>query len=442
VTLRVHPDDIVASSTSPVLGKHDSWERVRLGEVADLLNGFAFKSAQFSHEGVVPLLRIRDVGSSGTQIGYSGDYDPRYIVKAGTIVVGMDGDFRAARWRGPPALLNQRVCAITVRNPSLYDESFLLYALPGYLDAIHDQTSSITVKHLSSETINEIPLPLPPLAEQRRIVTAIEEQLSRLDAASASLAAAVRRLDVCRGQFVEDTMHGEWPSTTLGEIAEIAGGVTKDAKRQTDPAFVEVPYLRVANVQRGFLDLREVTTIRVPAEKAVALRLEVGDVLFNEGGDRDKLGRGWVWSGEIEGCIHQNHVFRARLCHGFDPKFVSWHGNTFGRDWFERHGRQTTNLASLNLTTLKAFPVPVPPLEEQQRIVAGLEARLSVLNTLRGAVERAQRRSTSLRRAVLDRAFRGELVPQDPLDEPASVLLDTIRSEREAAPVRRRRVQA
>jgi type I restriction enzyme S subunit len=116
-----------------------------------------------------------------------------------------------------------------------------------------------------------------------------------------------------------------------------------------------------------------------------------------------------VWSGEIEDCIHQNHVFRARLHAGFDPKFVSWHGNTFGREWFERHGRQTTNLASLNLTTLKAFPVPVPPLEEQRRIVAEVEARLSVLDTLRGAIERAQRRSASLRCAVLERAFRGEL---------------------------------
>src|SRR5207244_10129215 len=159
--------------------------------------------------------------------------------------------------------------------------------------------------------------------------------------------------------------------------------------------------------QRGFLDLREITTIRLPPGKADALRLRPGDVLFNEGGDRDKLGRGWVWSGEIEDCIHQNHVFRARLHDGFEPRFVSWHGNTFGRDWFERHGRQTTNLASLNLTTLKSFPVPAPPLEEQRRIVAEIEERLSAVDALRAAIDRAQRRSASLRRAVLERAFRG-----------------------------------
>ena len=274
---------------------------------------------------------------------------------------------------------------------------------------------------------------LPPLNEQMRIVAAIEEHLSRLDAADASLASALRRLDVSRSQSIEDAMRGDWPSTTLGEIAEIAGGVTKDAKRQADPAFVEVPYLRVANVQRGYLDLREVTTIRVPAQKAAALKLEPGDVLFNEGGDRDKLGRGWVWSGEIENCIHQNHVFRARLNGDFDPRFVSWHGNTFGRTWFERHGRQTTNLASLNLTTLKSFPVPVPPLEEQRRIVAEVEERLSRIDAMRASIERAQRRSAALRAAILERAFRGELVPQDPADEPAEALLARIRAERDAS---------
>jgi type I restriction enzyme S subunit len=196
---------------------------------------------------------------------------------------------------------------------------------------------------------------------------------------------------------------------------------------------VEVPYLRVANVQRGFLDLSGVTTIRVPPEKAEALALRPGDVLFNEGGDRDKLGRGWVWSGEIDGCIHQNHVFRARLIEGFEPKFVSWHGNTFGRRWFEEHGRQTTNLASLNLTTLKSFPVPAPPLAEQRRIVAEVERQLSLADAMAAEIDRALKRSAVLRRSILDLAFGGRLVPQDPSDEPASVLLERIRAERAAA---------
>lgn len=167
-------------------------------------------------------------------------------------------------------------------------------------------------------------------------------------------------------------------------------------------------------------------------------------MLFNEGGDRDKLGRGWIWSGEIDGCIHQNHVVRARLHEDFDPTFVSWHGNTFGRVWFETNGRQTTNLASLNVATLQSFPVPAPPRDVQQRLVAQLEERASEVEGTTGAIDTAIRRRAALRHSILASAFRGELVPQDPDDEPASVLLERIAAERAAAPAkpRGRRVSA
>lgn len=113
----------------------------------------------------MPLLRIRDVGRSQTEASYLGEFDPAYLVEPGSLVVGMDGDFRVARWTGPPALLNQRVCKTSVRDESLYDTGFLFYALPGYVDVINARTSSVTVKHLSSRTVLDIPLPLPPLAE-------------------------------------------------------------------------------------------------------------------------------------------------------------------------------------------------------------------------------------------------------------------------------------
>ena len=216
------------------------------------------------------------------------------------------------------------------------------------------------------------------------------------------------------------------------------GGVTKDSKRESDPGFVEYPYLRVANVQRGFLDLSVVTTIRADRHKAEKLVLLHGDILFNEGGDRDKLGRGWVWEGQIESCIHQNHVFRARLTNGgFDPYFISMHANTWGQRWFETHGKQTTNLASINLATLKTFPVPAPSINEQRAVVAELQSIMSRENRLRTDINQAMRHSKTLRRAILSRAFSGELVPQDPNDEAASVLLERIAASRSTKTNRR-----
>ncbi|MCB1246188.1 MAG: restriction endonuclease subunit S, partial [Acidimicrobiia bacterium] len=281
MTLRYSPDELVHESSNPLLDTHESWARVKLGDIADILNGAAFKSDYFTKGGSgLPLLRIRDVGQNKTDAFYTGEFNDRYLVEPGSLVVGMDGDFRIARWDGPTALLNQRVCKLTVQHPEHFDDRFLLYVLPGYLDEIHSKTSAVTVKHLSSRTLQDLPLPLPPLAEQHRIVEAIEEQFSRLDAADRLLDKVQLRLGQLSSAAVLDLFDGDWEWSALGDIAEIAGGVTKDSKRQGDPAFVEVPYLRVANVQRGHLDLSEVTTIRVPPAKAEALELQVGDVLF------------------------------------------------------------------------------------------------------------------------------------------------------------------
>src|SRR4029078_11230683 len=127
-----------------------------------------------------------------------------------------------------------------------------------------------------------------------------------------------------------------------------------------------------------------------------------GDVLFNEGGDRDKLGRGWIWHEELPECIHQNHVFRARLIDTrLNPKLVSWYANTFGQKFFFDEGKHTTNLASISMSKLKRLPVPMPPRGEQARIVAELERLFSVVEELEAVVSANLRRAISLRQSIL-----------------------------------------
>jgi type I restriction enzyme S subunit len=230
-----------------------------------------------------------------------------------------------------------------------------------------------------------------------------------------------------------------WAWTTLREIADLKGGITKGQKRAPGTRLRQVPYLRVANVQRGHLDLADVRTIEATEGEIEELRLLPGDVLFNEGGDRDKLGRGWLWRGEIPECIHQNHVFRARLrSPDIHPKFLSWYGNSVGQDYFWNEGKHTTNLASINLAKLGSLPVALPPAVEQERIVAEIERLFSLLDAGVEALKRVQANLRRYRASVLQAACEGRLVPTEAElaraegreYEPADVLLGRILKER------------
>lgn len=224
-----------------------------------------------------------------------------------------------------------------------------------------------------------------------------------------------------------------WVWASLDMIGEIVSGVAKGTKRATPVPMREVPYLRVANVQRGYLDLSEIKTILATVKDIDQLTLKEGDILFNEGGDRDKLGRGWIWKSEIEECIHQNHVFRCRLYEpDFVPELISYHGNTFGKLWFERAGKQTTNLASINMGILKRFPVPVIPVLEQKFIFDYIQSNLDIVDAQLEQNSELIKNCSRQRTNILNQAFKGKLVPQDPNDEPAQVLLERIQQQREA----------
>lgn len=193
-----------------------------------------------------------------------------------------------------------------------------------------------------------------------------------------------------------------WTWVRLGNIAEVVGGVTKgrDLKGRKR---VSLPYLRVANVQRGFLDLAEIKEIEIADDELPKYRLLAGDVLFTEGGDWDKLGRSTVWANQIDPCIHQNHVFRARLvCSELDPAWVSAFANSpVGRRYFEGAAKRTTNLASINMRQLRHCPIPLPPAEEKARIVAKVEHLMKLCDELEASLRRAEDRAGKLVEAVV-----------------------------------------
>jgi type I restriction enzyme, S subunit len=177
----------------------------------------------------------------------------------------------------------------------------------------------------------------------------------------------------------------DWRVVQLKTVGDVKSGLTL-GRDLSGSQTVEVPYMRVFNVQDGYLDLSDIKTIEVLPHEVDNYRLEIGDVLMNEGGDFDKLGRGTVWQGEIELCLHQNHVFRVRTDQSIlNPMFLSLiSGSNFGKKFFVLSSKQSTNLASINSTQLKSFPVPLPHIDEQNAIVEiinGADTKLDTENT-------------------------------------------------------------
>ena len=193
-----------------------------------------------------------------------------------------------------------------------------------------------------------------------------------------------------------------WTWHRFGQLAEVVGGVTKGRKLASRKT-AWFPYLRVANVQRGFLDLTEMKEIEIPLNELDKYRLEVGDLLITEGGDWDKVGRTAIWQGEIGLCLHQNHVFRARLLDArLDHQWIMLFINSsLGRGYFGDASKQTTNLASINMTQLRNCPIPLPPLEEQKRIVVKVDQLMALCDELEDKLKQSTNQTQKLLESIV-----------------------------------------
>ena len=296
-----------------------------------------------------------------------------------------------------------------------------------------------------SGPILQQPIPIAPLGEQKRIVAAIEEHFSRLDAAEATLRQSLKRLDTLRSCILTNAFDTRrdlpptWRWSTVGDVAEVKSGIQKQPKRK--PNKNPAPFLRVANVLRGELLLDEIHEIELFDGELERYRIRRGDLLVVEGnGSPAQIGRAASWSGQIANCVHQNHLIRVSPGPNLSPKFLSLYWNAPHTASLLRDvASSTSGLYTLSTRKVKSIPIPIAPLSEQERIAARVNGELEKLDRLRESIRYALDRVTSLRRSVLSTAFSGRLVLQDPTDEPASVLLERIAATRPAKPAHRRR---
>jgi type I restriction enzyme S subunit len=307
-------------------------------------------------------------------------------VPAGTPIMSFKLSIGRTALAGCELYTNEAIAAFHRREP--VEPGYLLYALPRAAEEHGEADVAVKGKTLNKAKLIELPLLLPPLGEQRKIAAI----LSSVDDAIEATQAVIEQLQVVKKAMMAELMtrglpgrHTRFKMTEIGEVPEewevvflssVGHLQTGLAKGKSVASDVDLPYLRVANVQDGRVDLSEVKTITVEEKSIERYRLRSGDVLFTEGGDADKLGRGCVWRGQIDPCLHQNHVFAVRpQTQRLLPEFLSyWAASPCGKAYFLDCAKQTTNLASINSTQLKALPVPLPRLPEQSAIVEALGA--------------------------------------------------------------------
>ncbi|MEZ4616427.1 MAG: restriction endonuclease subunit S [Caldilineaceae bacterium] len=298
-----------------------------------------------------------------------------------------------------------------------FDSAFLRYQLlsPLYRSQVIDSVQGATNsrQRLRTELVESSVLKVPSLAEQRRIVARIEALFAELRGCQQTLG----HLQTQTGRLMEafirevfDRNSERWLTEPLDDIAYVQSGTAK-GRRFRNRRTIELPYLRVANVQAGYLDLEEIKTIEIAEDEIDRYRLQVGDLLLTEGGDFDKLGRGSVWQGQIDPCIHQNHVFAVRFNPDkVIPEFAEYEMQSkHAKTYFMSVAKRTTNLASINKTQLRAFPFKYPSQNEQENIVNQLHQIKREVEKTQAIQDADARNFADMEQAILNQAFRGEL---------------------------------
>ena len=201
-----------------------------------------------------------------------------------------------------------------------------------------------------------------------------------------------------------------WVLCRLKHLAKVRGGLTLGRDVKPGEKSTATRYLRVANVQAGWLDLSDVAEIEATQSEIARYALREGDVLMNEGGDNDKLGRGAVWEAAFEPCLHQNHVFAVRPHVRDHAEWISLATNAqYARDFFYLHSNQSTNLASISKTNLEKFPIALPPMEELRRISAVVFKELERFSKISSNVALSVERLREYRSALITAAVTGQI---------------------------------
>lgn len=405
------------------------WEWRRLGEVCKTTSGGTpdRKNASF-YNGTIPWVKSGELDKG---IIYETE---EYITEAalenssaklfpkGTILIAMYGaTIGKIAVLGVEACTNQAICGI-LQSPALEPIYLLLYLESQRSNLVKLGTGGAQ-PNINQGVIKNLPVPLPPLAEQQRIVAQIEALFSELEAGKARIFAAQHQLKTYRQAVLkwafegrltrEDVVEGElpegWETTLIESIGDVQLG------RQRSPGNVSNlfprKYIRAANITENGLDLSNLLEMEFSPKEFPRFKLEYGDLVLSEAsGSASQVGKPAIWNNEIEDCCFQNTVIRLRLHDIRSVDYLLWLLKFFYKSGFFAKVAGGVGINHLSAGKFSKIEIPLPPLEEQHRIVQEIESRLSQCDALEAGLQAALQQAESLRQSILKQAFEGKLV--------------------------------
>lgn len=334
------------------------------------------------------------------------DGDNRKLVRVGDFAINSRSDRRGScgisPYDGSVSLINTILVPRKKMHPGYYD---WLFHTTLFADEFYKWGHGIVDDLWTTrwQEMKRILVPVPPYETQSAIAAYLDTQCAKIDEIIAQAKASIEDYKQWKASIIYEAVTkglnpnvemkdsgiewvgnvpAHWRVTKIKNFVSLRSGITLGKQYPPDAQLVSRPYLRVANVKAEHVDLQDVATIMVTIEEAEKYALKPGELLMTEGGDRDKLGRGTIWHGEIPGCLHQNHVFAVQVDEKYMlTKFLDYlTASPVGREYFDLTAKKTTNLASTNATTILQFSVPIPPLTEQEKIITILDRNTATIN--------------------------------------------------------------
>lgn len=415
------------------------FREVPIGAAFDVRNGATPASGEPSYwNGDIPWVGPADLGKLKSRTIERGErsitpegYEScgTQMVPAGSIILSIRAPIGHMAIASQAMCFNQGCRGLVPRQ--MVSSQFAFWALSACKPLLEAAGQGTTFVELGRDKLRAERIPLPDLPTQKAIADFLDRETVRIDQLIEKKGRLVEALQSKRisliseavttgiddsldlvetnSQFVPKVPHG-WKLWRLKHLADVRGGLTIGRAVPIERPVIPVSYLRVANVQAGWIDLSDVAETHVTSAEVEKYSLAEGDVLMNEGGDNDKLGRGAVWTAPFHPCLHQNHVFCVRPRERHYAEWISLATNAqYARDFFFLHSNQSTNLASISRSNLQQFPVAIPPHGEMRDLLSRVHAALARIDRVISAVRTSIEGLREFRSALITAAVTGQM---------------------------------